>query len=115
LVDNTESLRELEIVVHHEVGHAVVMELLGKPIKHIQIKYRKLEDDWMGNTPPLDNPSSDVTSPWPILCLVRDDEYNDVRDCCIIKFAGSVTERLLGIDEKIVSQGYFMDMQSAND
>lgn len=63
MVDNTEPLRELEIVVPNEVGHAVVMELLGKPIKHIQIKYRKLEDDWMGNTPPLDNLSSDVTSP----------------------------------------------------
>lgn len=115
MVDNTESLRELEIVVHHEVGHAVVMELLGKPIKHIQIKYRKLVDDWMGNTPPLDNPSSDITSPWSILRLVPDDEYKDVRDWCVIKFAGSVTERLLGIDEKIILQGYFMDMQSAND
>jgi hypothetical protein len=90
------------------------MELLGKPIKHIQIMYRKPEDDWIGNTPPLDNLSSDVTSPWPILRLVPDDEYKDVRDCCIIKFAGSVTERLLGIDEKIILQGYFMDMRSAN-
>ena len=74
MADNTEPQQELEIVLHHEAGHAVVMELLGKPIKHIQIMYRKPEDDWIGNTPPLDNLSSNVTSPWPILRLVPDDE-----------------------------------------
>jgi hypothetical protein len=114
LIDDTDSQPNLEIVVYHEVGHAVVAELLGKPIKYIQIIYTKRDGIWNGNTPLLDDLSSDINFLWPILYLVPNDDYKDVRDRCIIKFAGFVTEKQMGIDEKIVLKGCFGDFEQAN-
>lgn len=110
MYDGISSPRDLKIVVHHEISHAVMAELLGKPIKHVQIVYRKREGEWYGNTP-LDDLSSDINSLWPILYLVPNDEYKDIRDRCTIKFAGLVTERLMGVDEKEIQSGCRMDKE----
>lgn len=138
--DDGRTPSKLEIVAHHEAGHAVVSETLGVPFKYVrlwrqkkrvdldvyeiaaklqempynpeQLWYKKLENEWEGEAP-SDDRSSDINLLWPVIFLVPDDEYKDVRITCTIKFAGLVVEKLMGIDEKIIWKGCHYDIENA--
>lgn len=101
---------ELEKTAYHEAGHTVVAKLLGRLIKSIMLFHTKQAEIWAGIA--SNEPAAIIDLNWSILDLEQYIPYGElefqypsypepyeaykiIRDNCVIKYAGWVTEALL--------------------
>ncbi len=109
-MDSVATPNELEKTAYHEAGHTVVAKLLGRTITSIMLFHTKQTENWKGIA--RNDPPSKIDSDWATLNLDRYipysefqlhyskspepyEEYKTIREDCIIKYAGWVTETLL--------------------
>jgi hypothetical protein len=135
LIDDAKSQKGLKIVAYHEVGHAVVARLLGRPLWYIQMIYSEQARKWEGRSFRDDLPKPnviwtdfnlDVYIPYADLQFQYPnypepyEEYNIVRELCVVAYAGIIAEELFykqyGIDENPEQLGEnALDINEATD
>ena len=120
-MDSVATPTELEKTAYHEVGHTLVAKLLGRTITSIMLFHTKQTENWEGIA--RNDPPSKIDSDWATLNLDQyipytefqlhypkypelHEKYGAIREECIIKYAGWVTEALLykqlGLDTLLI-------------
>jgi hypothetical protein len=98
----------LEVVAHHEAGHAVVARVRGRDVHGIYLR-PNVKGTYNGETPygdPTLPPDIDPNIPYERMCIAPPDGVSDTR---VIMYAGKAAEILLfrqvGVSERLATLG----------